>query len=128
MLDLLCVVHDRRQLQRRYDFQVTWLETSFEQQDRPRPSRIARTLRLVEIEQCKTVGLRKGTCCPHQPMPIGIRFDDGPHKAAASMPPRERQIAAHRGQFDQGGYWAWHRNLERELTLNSIVPCVIGRA
>jgi hypothetical protein len=61
-------------------------------------------------------------------MPIGIRFDDCPHKAAASVPPRKRQIAAHRGQVDHSGYRAWHRNLRGELTLNSIVPPVIDRA
>ena len=48
---------------------------------------------LLEIEQRKTVGLRKGTCCPHHPMPIGIRFDDGPYKAPASMPPNPMHMA-----------------------------------
>ncbi len=103
-------VHDRRQLQRRHGVQVTRLEASFEQQDGPRPSGIARALRLIEIEQCKAIGVGKRAYCAQQAVSIRIRLDDRPDKPSARMPARKREIAAHRWQVDHGRNRAWHWN------------------
>ena len=58
----------------------------------------------------QAVGVSERARGAHQAVAIRVCLDDGPDEPAARVPAREREIAAHRQQVDNGGNRAWHWN------------------
>jgi hypothetical protein len=75
--------------------QVARFEASFKQQNGPRPAGIACALRLIEIEQCESIGVCECAQGTQEAMTVRICLDHCPDEPSACMAARQREIAAH---------------------------------
>jgi hypothetical protein len=63
------------------------IEYTLQQQDRMRVASLAQAHGVVDLEQRKAIGSRKRLRTSQQPMPVGVRLDDGEHARSRRQTP-----------------------------------------
>ena len=130
-VDLLGAVHDVPQTEARAGLEVTRLEAALEQQHRAAPAERTDALRLVEVEQGKTVRplqAGKGTL---DAVAVGVGLDDGPdpriRRLLAGTPQVVRECVRVDQGFDGTGHGGRCERAKPILPQGLQAPCEPGR-
>ena len=124
-VDLLIGVHGVPQAQARTQLQVARGKNAFEQQDRAAPAQVAHALRLIEVEQRKSVGCAQGRVDARNAVPVGIGLDNGPYLCIACCTPAALQVVVQGCGINDGFDRAWHGKRHRlKMVFSRIGPCL----